>query len=84
MSTITLHGVDPEVDRRIREIARREKASINRTTQALLQRALGLTGRGTDHRADFADLVGRWSESDLAEFEAATSAFSRIDPSDWE
>ena len=83
MSTITMHGVDEAVDRRIREIARSEKMSINRTTQALLRRALGLESRKADRRADFLDLAGRWSKTDLAEFEAVTAAFSEVDREDW-
>jgi len=78
-----MHGVEPAVDRRIREIARTEKTSINRTAQALLRRALGLDANGVDHRADFLDLAGRWSQDDLAEFDAATAAFSKIDAEDW-
>ena len=83
MSTITMHGVDEAMDRRIREIARHEKTSINRATQALLRRALGLVESGADHRAEFLDLVGRWSPTDLAEFEAATADLSKIDRTDW-
>ena len=83
MSTITMHGVDKAVDRRIREIARNEKTSINRTAQALLRQALGLDTSGVDRRAEFMDLVGKWTQADLAEFEAAIGAFSTIDSEDW-
>ena len=83
MSTITMHGVDKMVDKGIREIARNERTSINRATQALLRRALGLDTRGVQHRAEFLDVFGTWSKSDLAEFERATADFSRIDAEDW-
>jgi len=83
MSTITMHGVDKTVDRGIREIARSERTSINRTAQALLRRALGLDIRGVDHRAEFQDIFGRWSKADLAEFEAATAGFLKVDAEDW-
>lgn len=83
MSTITMHGVDQDVDRRIREIARSENTSINRAAQALLRRALGLDTRNVNHRAQFQDVVGVWSQADLAEFEAATADFSKIDAEDW-
>ena len=83
MSTITMHGVDETVDRGIREIARSERTSINRVTQALLRRALGLETRGVDHRAEFQDIFGKWSKADLAEFEASTADFSKVDMEDW-
>ena len=83
MSTITMHGVDKMIDRGIREIARSEGTSINRAAQALLRRALGLDAAGVDHRADFQDIFGKWSKADLAEFEAATADFSKVDREDW-
>ena len=83
MSTITMHGVDEAVKRRVREIARKENTSINRTVQTLLRQALGFDDSTTDHREEFKDIIGCWSRSDLAEFESATEALSRIDPEDW-
>lgn len=83
MSTITMHGVDNAIDRGIRALARSERTSINRVAQSLLRRALGLETHGTDHRAEFQDIFGKWSKADLAEFEAATAGFSKIDAEDW-
>jgi hypothetical protein len=83
MSTITLHGVDKSVDRGIRDLARSERTSINRVAKTLLRRALGLETRGMDHRAEFQDVFGKWSKTDVAEFEAATAGFSKIDAEDW-
>ena len=78
-----MHGVDESIDRKIREMARREHASINRTAQALLRKALGLGEGPTDHRADFQDLAGRWTSADLDEFENATADLSTVDPRAW-
>jgi hypothetical protein len=83
MGTITMHGVDKTIHQGIRELARTEQTSINRVAQALLRRALGLETRGTDHRAEFQDVFGKWSKADLAEFEAATADFSKVDGEDW-
>ena len=83
MSTITMHGVDKTIDQGIRAIARSERTSLNRVAQALLRKALGLETRGTDHRAEFQDVFGKWSKKDLAEFEAATADFSKVDAEDW-
>lgn len=83
MSTITLHGVDEAVDRRIRDIAQAEKTSINQVVQALLRRALGLKHDGVDHRKEFEGFAGVWSKADLSEFEASTAAFSKVDAEDW-
>ncbi len=83
MSTITMHGVDKALDRQVRELAKKENTSINRTVQALLRQALGLESHTADHREDFQDIAGCWSEKDLEEFTAVTESFSKIDPKDW-
>jgi hypothetical protein len=78
-----MHLVDKAIDRGIREMARKERTSINRAAQALLRHALGLDTRCVDHRADFLDIFGKWSRSELAEFDASTAGFSQVDGEDW-
>ncbi|GEM_PF-462031 len=36
-----------------------------------------------DHRIDFIDLFGVWSESDIREFCYSVEEFDEIDPEDW-
>ncbi len=42
MSSITLHNLDPEMDKRLRERARNQHTSLNQTIQKILKEALGL------------------------------------------
>ncbi len=37
-----------------------------------------------DHRADFAEFCGGWSEADAAEFDENTKDLRQIDPRDWQ
>ena len=37
-----------------------------------------------NHKNDFLDLFGVWSEKDYTEFKAKTTLFDRINPSDWQ
>ena len=80
MKSITIHGMDDEMDRQIREKATAEGKSLNNTIKGLLKQALG--GRRS-RREEFADLFGCWSAADLAEFEEATKDLRQIDPDDW-
>lgn len=80
MKSITIHGMDDEMDRQIREKAAAEGKSLNKTIKGLLEQALG---RRHSRREEFADLFGCWSAADLAEFEEATKDLRQIDPSDW-
>ncbi len=38
---------------------------------------------GNDHREDFAEFCGGWSEADAAEFDENTKDFREVDPRDW-
>ncbi len=87
MSTLTIHALEPEVERRIRAKATREGRSLNRTLKELLAESVGVRpacGDNTDHRADFAEFQGVWNAQDVQEFEEATADLSKVDQADWE
>ena len=53
----TIRGIPPEVDRVLRQKAARRKQSLNRVIlEELTQAAIG-----GSRRADFSDIVGRWT-----------------------
>jgi len=86
MAQLTLRGFDKEMERRLREVARREGISLNRAALRLLRKGAGLdaprertevVGSALDH------LVGSWSESDERELQAAVAAFEEVDEELW-
>ena len=83
MKSITVHGLDDELDRKIRSKARSGGQSLNRTIKGLLRAALGVGQKQQDRREDFVDLFGTWSADDSDDFGLATAGFDRIDPEDW-
>ena len=82
MPSITIHAIDPELDKRLSEEARRRKTSKNRLVKELLARSLGLPveGRMPD---DYREFCGLWTAEEYAEFAARQADNSRIDPVDW-
>ncbi|HTQ08984.1 MAG TPA: hypothetical protein VMI31_02825 [Fimbriimonadaceae bacterium] len=74
----TVRGVPAEVDRILRERAKRRKVSIN---QVILEELTTATV-GARQVADFSDLVGRWVED--PGFDAAVAQNRRVDPEDWQ
>lgn len=84
MKSISIHGLDDQLNQKIIEQARRKGLSLNKTIKALLEEALGLNTAGTkDHRDDFIEFLGVWRDEDVREFELATKDFQQIDPEDW-
>ena len=84
MKSITIHGLEDPLDSIIRQRAKRNKTSLNKTIKQLLAEALGLKPEmNENHREDFLDLFGVWSKNDLLEFTKNTKDFAEIDPADW-
>lgn len=83
MSSVSLHGVDERLAKSLRDVARKEGVSVNQTAKRLLKRALGLDGTVRDHRADFADLFGVWSDRELAEFQRSAGGLRKVEKEDW-
>ena len=85
MKSITIHALDDEVDALIREKARTEGRSLNKTIQSLLREALGV-GRKTSggHRSDFEDLFGCWTKTEARTFLDSVKDLRTVDPGDWQ
>ena len=84
MKSITIHGLDGPLNTLIRERARRQQLSLNKTIKLLLEESLGLTGqRGDSHRSEFIDLCGVWTAADKRQFVDASRELDSTDPGDW-
>ncbi len=78
MSSITIHDLDHELDRKLTEEAHRSKKSKNQTVKDFLARALGMRvdGRYAD---DYREFCGLWSEDELKAFNKLQAENSKID-----
>jgi len=84
MKSITIHGLDDPLDTLIRERARKQNLSLNKTIKQLLAQSLGLSNKPEKSRKElFADLCGVWTNEDREEFVAATRDLNTVDPNDW-
>ena len=85
MGSITIHKMDDDLARALEERSRREGVSMNRLVKRLLRSALGLEKEPeTDHRGDFLDLFGTWTDRETADFHRRIEDLERIEPTDWE
>ncbi len=84
MKSITIHSMDDELDKEIREKAKNQGTSLNKTIKRLLEKALGLKStKEPSHKDEFMDLFGVWSEEDYLEFTESIKDFNIADPEDW-
>ncbi|MCX6579530.1 MAG: hypothetical protein NT166_05040 [Candidatus Aminicenantes bacterium] len=84
MKSITIYGLDDMLDKQIRERAKSQRLSLNKTIKKLLEKSLGITqGIKRGRQEDFMEFFGVWSDDDLREFNKTGSEFKQVDPGDW-
>lgn len=86
MKQLSLRGFDPELEKSIREIARKEGLSLNRATLRLLRKGAGLddAGKSGANVGDSLDhLIGKWSAEEEKDFLRGIEPLEQIDRSFW-
>ena len=76
----TIRAVPDEIDRALRERARREAKSLNAAAIDALARGLDLDAAPARH-TDLDHLVGTWQED--PEFDRVVAEFERVDDDSW-
>ena len=83
MKSITVHGMDEELDRRLRDKAEAEGKSLNKTIKGLLEESLGVRP-ARNRREEFRELFGSWSTEEREQFDRATEDFGVVNAEDWQ
>ena len=83
MKSITIHGIDEEMEKLIRKRAKSEGQSVNKIVKELVGRSLGLGSGKKDNRDEFADLCGVWTEEEADSFLAAVGDLEAVNQEDW-
>ena len=81
--SISIHGIDEETEKLINERAKSAGMSVNKIVRELLSRALGTGKDKKDHREEFLDLFGVWTETDEKQFEEAVLDLEIVRTEDW-
>ncbi|MBW2734837.1 MAG: hypothetical protein JRH20_20815 [Deltaproteobacteria bacterium] len=86
MEQLTIRGFDPELQRRIRRLAKSKGISLNRAVLELLRKGAGLDDTQDDTGLIGSSLdtfIGTWSDEEADEFEESIAEFSTIDEEVW-
>jgi hypothetical protein len=81
MSSITIHEIDPVLDRRLSAEAKERGMKKNLLVKELLASALGLAAQGK-YTDDYRKFCGLWTREEAEEFESSVADNASIDPSD--
>jgi len=86
MTHLSLRGFDKELERRLRELARRENVSLNEAALLLLRRGAGLDEAGQPSAVvgDALDrFIGVWSVADERRLLKSIAACETVDEALW-
>jgi len=85
MEQLTLRNLDPLVQREIRQLARRERISLNKAALRLIEKGTGLGARPDDRiGASLDHLIGTWTEAEAKVFLDSIQSCGQVDRDLWE
>lgn len=86
MQQLSLRGFDEELERRIRELARRERISLNKAALKLMRQGAGIAD-STDDSTTVGDaldsFIGRWTKKDERDLLDSIAPCETVDPELW-
>ncbi len=85
MKSITIHGLDDKLYKKVKDKAEKNDLSLNKTIKHILENFFfGLKkGKEVDNSKSFKKFLGVWSNNDLEEFKKNTREFDIVDSDDW-
>ena len=84
MTQITLRGIDPKIEHKIRAMAKRSGKSLNRVVLDIIYEHSGLNPKYKKPPTDsLRKLAGGWSERDASAFLESIKSCEQIDEEMW-
>ena len=86
MGQLTVRGFDEELERALRDLARRERISLSRAALLLMHKGSGLPHGGEDTRVvgrSLDHLIGTWTPEEEQEFLEATRGCGQVEEEFW-
>ena len=83
MSSISIHNLDLNIERKIRLLADKKHQSINKTVKDILGEVFEEPAPSNGNRKRFEKFSGIWSEQEYKAFCQATEDFDKVDPENW-
>ena len=85
MKSLTIHGIDDVLDRKLKLRSKKGSLSLNKTIKSLLSESLGISGRKLepDHSDDFSGFLGKWSKNDVAQQKKSLEYSRSVNMEDW-
>ena len=83
MQQITLRGISPEIEKKIRRIAKKNHISINQVIKEIVHKEFGMV-KHQPRASSLKKLAGGWSREEADAFETAIRSSQQIDEEMWQ
>ena len=83
MPQITIRGMGPEIEKKIRKIARQSGKSLNVIILDMIYKYTGYNQRDRKPASSLRELAGGWSKQDALEIMDSIKSFEQIDEEMW-
>jgi len=83
MKSITIHGIDSDLDKKIAEKAAEIGLSQNRTVKLILQSSL-VSDKKAEKKESFSELFGQWTTAEKEDFDKKISDLETVHAGDWQ
>ena len=80
MPQITLRGIEPEVEKKIRRIAKDSRKSVNQVIKEIIHKEFG---KDRAPLSSLKQLAGGWSQEEASEFLLSIQSCRQIDEDMW-
>ena len=81
MKSITIHGIEDFLDKKIQEKSKLLGLSQNKTIKTLLEDSL--IDKSEKRKSEYFDLFGCWSDAEKVEFDNSIKIFDEVNELDW-
>jgi fructose-bisphosphate aldolase class 1 len=82
MQQITIRGIAPEIEKKIRRVAKSNRQSINHVIKETINKAFEKKAK-RPRASTLKKLAGGWSQEDAADFKRAIRSCEQIDGDMW-
>jgi hypothetical protein len=80
MVQLTIRDIDPEVDKKIRQIAKNSRKSLNQVIKEIIHKEFN---RSESPTSSLKQLAGGWTRKEAAEFKLSIKSCEQIDEDMW-
>ncbi len=83
MGTISIHGLEPEMEKALKEQAKKNNKSLSSFLKDVIKKYVTVNRGNNKNYYRFKKFCGKWTDEEYKGFCSAIKDFEKINPEDW-